>query len=122
LAGRTSVPLLAGALRRPAGRRGGATEAQEFLDVPWDEERGRKAAKDTSFKTLQREERSHGFKEKPANVEAFFRKGRAGDWRTTLAPDLALRLCVAHEEVMRRVGYHREVEEVLGASRRAARR
>ena len=85
----------------------------EFIDIPWDAERGRRAVRDCSFKTLQREERTQGFKERPSNCPAFFRQGKAGDGQTALGPELARRLCLHHQEVMRRLGYEREVDKAL---------
>jgi hypothetical protein len=76
--------------------------------------------RDCGFKILQREEKKQGFKERPDGCPAFFRKGSAGDWRSSLPLELARKVCLSHEDVMRRLGYEQELEEVLatGAKRR----
>jgi hypothetical protein len=64
-----------------------------------------KALKLSSFKVLQNQERKKGFIERPAWAEAFFREGRAGQWRTRLTPEQAARIERDHGEQMRRFGY-----------------
>jgi hypothetical protein len=90
----------------------------EFLGLTWVLEKGRQVVRDCGFKSLQKEEQKQGFKEKPDGAPAFFRKGIAGDWRATLSLDLARKVCLAHQEVMRRMGYEQEVEEVLAGAKR----
>lgn len=85
----------------------------EFFEFPWDEERGRLAVEKTRFDKLQQQEKQKGFLERPIGTAAFFRKGKSGTWRETLAPELARQVVEDHGEMMRRLGYGAEVDEVL---------
>jgi aryl sulfotransferase len=74
--------------------------------VECDPERLRKAVAFSRFDIIQEQEQRLGFKERTMRADApFFRQGRAGGWRTELAPDLADRIIMAHGEVMRRFAY-----------------
>ena len=88
-----------------------------FCNVPWEEDRARAAIRSGSFKVLGKEEEARGFKDKPPNAPAFFHKGTSGQWRDSLHPDLARQICQTHGHAMRRLGYAREVEEVLERGR-----
>lgn len=69
------------------------------------------------FDRLQKQEAQDGFSERSPVAPSFFRKGRAGDWRETLAPEQAALIVAQHGPVMRRLGYDALVEEVeAGAS------
>ena len=88
----------------------------EFFQVPWDEERGRGAVESTRFQRLQEQEKKKGFREKPIAAPSFFRQGQAGGWRESLSIELARRIVRDHGETMRRLGYHREIDEVLASA------
>lgn len=79
--------------------------AARFLSLECDEAGLGLAVEAASFEALQREEREHGFREKPRGMQAFFRKGKAGGWREALTREQAERLLDAHGDVMRRLGY-----------------
>ncbi|HEV2675332.1 MAG TPA: sulfotransferase domain-containing protein, partial [Aliidongia sp.] len=74
------------------------------LDVP--RPRLEKAMKLSSFKVLKAQEQRKGFIERPAQADAaFFREGKAGQWRKILTPAQVARIEADHGEQMRRFGY-----------------
>lgn len=80
-------------------------EVVRFLGLPPDRRRLEKAIRFSSFKVLQNQERRDGFKERSVHAEAFFRAGRAGQWRELLSSAQQAAIEAAHGEVMRRFGY-----------------
>ena len=64
----------------------------DFLRVPREDGRLRRALRQTSFERLSRQERAAGFRERPEGMEQFFARGRAGGWRETLTPEQVARL------------------------------
>lgn len=82
-------------LARVAGHLGWATTADTVA--------GAVAA--TRFEVLSGEEARHGFAQKPAALDRFFRRGRAGGWRDTLSTEQAARIERDHGAVMTRLGY-----------------
>ncbi|MEQ9123511.1 MAG: sulfotransferase domain-containing protein, partial [Alphaproteobacteria bacterium] len=85
----------AGALRR----------GMEFLRQPVDEARLASAVAHSRFEALANQEALGGFRERSRNQAKFFRSGKAGQWRTDLAPDLVAKVVAAHGDVMREHGY-----------------
>ena len=105
------------------------TRLVQFLELPVDSKRCKKAIRFCSFKLLTRQERVSGFveaipsKDHPAfrddNVEGrpetsnykgedrirFFRQGKAGAWRDVLTPEHVQRIINDHREAMERCGY-----------------
>jgi aryl sulfotransferase len=74
-----------------------------------DPERVRVATAFSDFGELQRQERAHGFRERPRTARgAFFRRGEVGAWRDELPAPLADRLVETHREMMTRFGYLEE--------------
>jgi hypothetical protein len=59
----------------------------------------------TQFDKMQQAEADKGFLERPANVERFFREGRAGQWREVLSAAQVDRIVSAHGAQMARFGY-----------------
>ncbi len=57
-----------------------------FLGTPVDQDKLRRALKLTSFKSLQKQERKMGFRERPPVMKQFFARGTAGGWRQDLTP------------------------------------
>ncbi|MGB0652398.1 MAG: sulfotransferase domain-containing protein [Thermoplasmatota archaeon] len=47
----------------------------------------------------------HGFAERPAKAERFFRKGKAGSWQEELPPELAAKIVRHNGAMMERLGY-----------------
>lgn len=70
-----------------------------------DQENLERAIRHSSFNVLRDQEARRGFREKPANAEAFFRVGKAGQWREALTPDQVRRIVSAHGDQMGRFGY-----------------
>lgn len=74
-----------------------------------DPERVRAAAEFSDFGELRRQERAHGFRERPLTSRgAFFRRGEVGAWRDELPAPLADRLVQTHRAMMTRFGYLEE--------------
>jgi hypothetical protein len=76
-----------------------------FLGGPRAPERLERAVRFSSFDRLSNQERDHGFTERPAGTERFFRTGRAGQWREILSADQVARIERDHGAVMVRFGY-----------------
>jgi aryl sulfotransferase len=74
--------------------------------LPCDAERVRQATCFADFGELARQERAHGFRERPLTASrAFFRRGEVGAWRQELLPPLASRLMDFHRDTMTRFHY-----------------
>lgn len=76
-----------------------------FLDMEQDEERLGRAIAFSQFEVVAAQEAQSGFRERPARAERFFRKGQAGDWRTSLNEGQVSRIIRDHGTVMQRFGY-----------------
>jgi hypothetical protein len=63
------------------------------------------AVRHAAFDRLRDAEAAHGFRERPAELERFFRSGRAGSWREEMPAAVANRVEAAHGDVMARFGY-----------------
>ncbi|QGX98802.1 sulfotransferase domain-containing protein [Roseovarius faecimaris] len=75
------------------------------IGIPVDEERLKRAIKHASFKEVKKQEKKHGFIEKSAAAESFFTSGKAGSWKSELAPELAEQIKKDHRATMKRYGY-----------------
>ncbi len=84
---------------------GSFTRLVKFLRLPASRERIERAVRRSSFKVLQEQEKRHGFIERTAVSERFFRSGKAGQWRTELSAEQVARVVEAHREQMGRFGY-----------------
>jgi hypothetical protein len=76
-----------------------------FLGLKVARERLEKAMKLSSFRVLREQEKRHGFIERTANAQWFFREGKAGQWRKVLTPAQIDAMTSAHREQMARFGY-----------------
>jgi aryl sulfotransferase len=85
--------------------------AIEFLGLSCSDEEIAGAVQHAGFAELQRQERTHGFRERVGET-LFFREGRAGGWRQSLPPELARTIECQHADVMQRLGYKPEALEV----------
>ena len=54
---------------------------------------------------MARQEELHGFNERPATAEKFFRSGKACEWREALSPAQVRAIIGAHGPMMMRFGY-----------------
>ena len=79
--------------------------AVRFLGLPLDTARLERAIRHSAFSELRAQESASGFHERSAESDAFFREGRAGQWRDKLAPAQVDAIVEAHGEVMARHGY-----------------
>jgi len=77
----------------------------KFLGLAAPRARIEKAIRLSSFRVLKEQEQRSGFRERPARMEAFFREGKAGQWRTILTPAQIAAIVAAHREQMARFGY-----------------
>ena len=83
----------------------GFREVVRFCGLEDDPPRLEKAVRFSQFEQAQKQEKEHGFGEKMAGSDAFFRKGQVGSWREELTPELAQKLIADHAAVMKRFGY-----------------
>lgn len=73
--------------------------------APVDEARLAGAVDSVTFERLRDAEQEQGFRERPSEAGAFFRRGESGAWREELPAELAARIEDEHGEVMARLGY-----------------
>ncbi len=78
------------------------------IGIPVDKARLDKAIRFSSFKELSGQESSAGFEEKSHHTKAFFAKGRAGQWKDDLDPELVMQIRKDHRKVMEKFGYQDE--------------
>ena len=77
-----------------------------FLGLNPSQERLERAIRFSSFKVLKEQEEKGGFRERPKNAKAaFFREGRAEQWREVLTPDQVRRIISDHRVQMERFNY-----------------
>lgn len=76
-----------------------------FAGEAYSVERAARAVDAARFDRLQRQEAETGYAERSAKADRFFRKGRAGDWRSVLTAKQAKAVECSHGGMMRRMGY-----------------
>lgn len=82
------------------------TRAARACGLPHHPEAIAAAVEATRFKRLHAQEASAGwFSQRNSIRSQFFRRGVAGDWKTTLTPAQAARIEKMHGPIMRRLGY-----------------
>jgi hypothetical protein len=77
----------------------------KFLGLAAPRARIEKAIRLSSFRVLKEQEQRGGFRERPARMAAFFREGKAGQWRKILTPAQVSAIVAVHREQMARFGY-----------------
>ena len=77
----------------------------EFLKLPQEKEKLKRAVRHSSFKVLSGQERQAGFVERSRNADRFFRKGKVGSWREELATGQVDFIVECHREMMTEMGY-----------------
>lgn len=80
-------------------------EAVNFLELPYEPARLKKAIDYAQFEKLQKQEEEKSFREKPSQCGAFFRKGKVGSWREVLSVDEVNFLINYNRDFMQRFGY-----------------
>ncbi|MFW5656027.1 MAG: sulfotransferase domain-containing protein [Bacteroidota bacterium] len=80
-------------------------KALKFAGLQVDAEKIEQAIDFSSFEQLTSQEKKHGFKEKSPKSEAFFRKGKMGDWKETLTGEQVQKIIQEHHAVMKRFDY-----------------
>jgi len=83
----------------------------EFLDLPLQHPRLRKAVRFTSFEEMRKQEGEERFVEGHKDGRAFFREGRVGAWKESLSAAQVARIIEAHRPLMRRFGYLDEADQ-----------
>ena len=81
------------------------TQAVQFLKLPVSSEIIEQAISHATFDKLKQFENNIGFTDKPPKLKHFFRKGIAGDWKTTLTDQQIQQVIADHRKVMRKFGY-----------------
>jgi hypothetical protein len=81
------------------------TRVLAHIGITVDSARVARAVQFSSFDELRKQEDAEGFVERSPNSERFFHSGRAGGWRSDLAPELAERIRAEHAAEMRESGY-----------------
>tara|TARA_Y100001934_G_scaffold96189_1_gene118838 strand:- start:15929 stop:16765 length:837 start_codon:yes stop_codon:yes gene_type:complete len=81
------------------------SDLAKFLQLDAPRSRIERAVKNSSFKVLRKQEELHGFHEKTAAQENFFRSGKAGEWKDVLSEEQVAAICNAHRDQMARFGY-----------------
>ena len=81
------------------------TRIAEFLGVTLTEIQRDAAVAKSSFAELRRQELENGFNERPPTARAFFREGRAEQWRKVLSREQIATIVRAHEPMLQRFGY-----------------
>ena len=77
----------------------------KFLGVDANRKRIRKAIEFSSFRVLQKLERTQGFRERSVHAESFFRRGKTGAWQDDLSDEQVARIVSHNREQMERFGY-----------------
>lgn len=89
-------------LLKPQNTFGGVLK---FLGINFPKSRINKAIKLSSFKSLQKQEKAKGFKERSSNSEKFFRRGKSGQWKLELSKEQVARIIDCHHDQMAALGY-----------------
>ena len=77
----------------------------DFLKIPRDRERLKRAIRHCSFKVLAGQEQQSGFVERSKSAKKFFRSGEVGGWRKELTPEHVDFIVNHHREAMTKMGY-----------------
>ncbi len=77
----------------------------DFLGLKPPRDRLDRAIRNSSFRTLQSQERRGDFKERSEHAKAFFRSGKEGQWKSVLSAEQIDRIVERHGEQMARFNY-----------------
>jgi len=81
-----------------------------FMGLEYTDTQIEKAVRFSDIKELQKQEKSHDFKERPSKAKRFFRKGDTGDGALLLDHDQQQSIIEAHQATMRTLGYLPEIK------------
>lgn len=90
----------------------------EFLRLPFDKARLKRALSAASFRNLQGQERDQGFRERPPHMDSFFSSGRPGAWKRELTPAQVARIRAAFLPVLQK-WYPEMLAETAAVAERA---
>ena len=76
-----------------------------FLGLKPSRQRLLRAIKNSTFKVMQSQEKTLGFKEHSPFQQRFFRRGVANAWKAELTDEQVKRICETHGEQINRFGY-----------------
>ncbi|MDR3598912.1 MAG: sulfotransferase domain-containing protein [Desulfosporosinus sp.] len=88
-------------------------KAVEFIGLLCDDEKIKNALELSQFERLKAQEEKTGFREKPTNMNAFFREGKTGGWRDHLSEEQVSRILEKHKRVMKNLGYIDENNNIV---------
>lgn len=77
----------------------------DFLRLPKDRERLKRAMRHSSFRVLAQQEQQGGFVERSKNADRFFRRGQAGSYRDELSAEQVQMILDAHRPLMTELDY-----------------
>ena len=77
----------------------------EFLRLPRDRGRLKRAIRHSSFRVLAEQEQRSGFVERSKNADRFFRRGQAGSYRDELSAEQVSMIVHAHRPLMTELCY-----------------
>ncbi|MDR3598923.1 MAG: sulfotransferase domain-containing protein [Desulfosporosinus sp.] len=80
-------------------------KAVEFSGLLCDDEEIKKALELSGFERLKAQEEKAGFREKPTNMNSFFREGKTGGWRDHLSEEQVSRVLEKHIMAMKDLEY-----------------
>lgn len=72
----------------------------EFLRIPIQDGKLKRAVRNSTFSELRRQERQQGFEERPAVMESFFHSGKSGGWRDVLSAEQVARIAYEFEDAL----------------------
>ena len=81
------------------------TKAIQFLNLPNDVQRIKRAIAFSSFDTLKNQEKEKGFPEKAPKAKSFFRKGKTQDYLRILSSEQVTQIIQDHHNVMEKFNY-----------------
>lgn len=81
------------------------TKAVRYIGLKHSKKEITEAIKKSDFSVLSTQEKEQGFKEKMIRSEAFFRKGKPGDWKNHLTDEMVNQIVSTHKETMIKYGY-----------------
>jgi hypothetical protein len=85
----------------------------DFLKLPRDRKKLKRAVRNSSFGVLAGQEEQRGFRERPVAAQRFFRRGGSGGWREELSPLQVKRVVERHRPMMIELHYLSPDGEIL---------